>query len=226
MVEEAIWTIEEVAKYLRVSERTVYDWAQKGEIPSGKLGTVWRFKKAEIEQWVDERLSAGRFGHQLHPVQMQMILSTDRILFMDYPAKRDALLALAENLATAPQIKNSQELSLEILRREELMSTAIGMGIAIPHIRLQSITDLVVSVGISRVGIVDFNPLDDEPVRLVFMIAAAYNQHANHLQTLSYFSARLKNRTLRDSLLNAQTSEDVYNLLTGAGNTGFSGGDL
>ena len=41
---DEILTIEEVAKYLRVSDRTVYDWAQKGEIPAGKIGTVWRFK--------------------------------------------------------------------------------------------------------------------------------------------------------------------------------------
>ena len=58
-MEDDILTIEEVAKYLRVSERTVYDWAQKGEIPSGKIGTVWRFKKSEIEKWVNDRLSSG-----------------------------------------------------------------------------------------------------------------------------------------------------------------------
>jgi len=215
MVEEAILTIEEVAKYLRVSERTVYDWAQKGEIPSGKIGTVWRFKKAEIEQWVNNRLSANRLNSNLNPVQLEAVLSPDRILFFDYPGKRDALLALAKNLSTAPQVKNSQELTLEILKREELMSTAIGRGIAIPHVRLSSVTDLVVSVGINRVDIVDFNPLDDEPVRLLFMIAAAYNQHANYLQTLSFFSARLKNQALRDSLLHAQTPAEVYGLLTG-----------
>ena len=53
-----ILTIDEVANYLRVSERTVYDWAQKGEIPSGKIGTVWRFKKSEIEKWVNDSLSS------------------------------------------------------------------------------------------------------------------------------------------------------------------------
>ena len=58
-MDDDILTIEEVAKYLRVSERTVYDWAQKGEIPSGKIGTVWRFKKSEIEKWVNDRLSSG-----------------------------------------------------------------------------------------------------------------------------------------------------------------------
>jgi PTS system nitrogen regulatory IIA component len=214
MVEEAILTIEEVAKYLRVSERTVYDWAQKGEIPSGKIGTVWRFKKAEIVQWVNEKLSGNRLKGNLDPVQMQAVLSPDRILFLNYPDKRDALIALAKNLSTAPQVKNSQELAMEILKREELMSTAIGRGIAIPHVRLLSVTDLVISVGLSRVGIVDFNPLDEEPVRLMVMIAAAYNQHAYYLQTLSLVSARLKNQTLRDSLLNVQTAEEAYCLLT------------
>ncbi|MCL2190808.1 MAG: PTS sugar transporter subunit IIA [Treponema sp.] len=213
MLEDTILTIEEVAQYLRVSERTVYEWAQKGEIPAGKIGTVWRFKKSEIMRWVNERLSAGRFGYQFNPVQIQAILSPERILFLDFPSKRDVLLELAKNLATAPQIKNSQELASEIVKREELMSTAIGKGIAIPHIRLQSVTDLVVSIGISRVDVADFNPLDDEPVRFILMIAAAYNQHASYLQTLSFFSSKLKDRDLRDSLLQSKTADEVYGLL-------------
>jgi len=215
MSEDDILTLEEVAKYLRVSERTVYDCAQKGEIPAGKIRTAWRFKKSEIDKWVNEKLTSTHLNPQIHPINIQSILSVPRIIFINHSSKRDALLALTENLAAAPQVKNSQELSSEILKREELMSTAIGCGIAIPHVRLSSITDLVVSVGISRTDIVDFNPLDDEPVRLVFMIAAAHNQHAYYLQTLSWFSSKLKNKELRDSLLAAQTPQKVYDLLTG-----------
>jgi nitrogen PTS system EIIA component len=214
MADDDILTLEEVAKYLRVSERTIYDCAQKGEIPAGKIRTAWRFKKSEIDKWVNDKLTSNKFNSQAYPVNAQSILSTDRILFLDYPRKKEVLLALAENLADAPQVKNRQELSIEILKREELMSTAIGCGIAIPHVRLSSVTDLIVSVGISRTDIVDFNPLDDEPVRLVFMITAAQNQHAYYLQTLSWFSSRLKNKELRDSLLAAQTQQEVYSLLT------------
>ena len=212
-MDDDILTIEEVARYLRVSERTVYDWAQKGEIPSGKIGTVWRFKKSEIERWVNERLSSNRPSSVFSIVQIQNILSPDRILFVNYSKKRDSLVALAENLAGAPQIKNRQELVAEILRREELMSTAIGRGIAIPHVRLSSVTDLVVSVGVSQTDIIDFQSLDDVPVRLLFMIAAAYNQHAYYLQTLSFFSSKLKNNELRASLIAAKTPQEVYSLL-------------
>jgi PTS system nitrogen regulatory IIA component len=213
-VEDDILTIEEVAKYLRVSERTVYDWAQKGEIPSGKIGTVWRFKKSEIEKWVNDRLSSSSKpvvpGDQ---IQIKNILSPDRIIFLNHSTKHDALLELANNLSTAPQVKMSSELSVQILKREELMSTAIGRGIAIPHVRLSSVTDLVISVGISKCDIIDFQPIDDVPVRLLFMIAAAYNQHAYYLQTLSFFSSKLKNKELREALLNIEDPLEAYKLL-------------
>ena len=209
-----ILTLEEVARYLRVSERTIYDCVQKGEIPAGKIRTSWRFKKSEIDKWVNDRLTTNNLNPHINPIHAQSILSVHRIVFLNYSNKRDTLLTLAENLADAPQVKNRQELSTEILKREELMSTAIGCGIAIPHIRLSSVTDLVVSAGISRTDIVDFHPLDDEPVRLVFMIAAAYNQHAYYLHTLSWISTKLKNKELREALLKAQTEQEVYNLLT------------
>ena len=210
-----ILTIEEVAKYLRVSERTVYDWAQKGEIPSGKIGTVWRFKKSEIEKWVNDRLtSSARPTTNSSVVQVKNILSPDRIVFLNHSTKHDALLELANNLSTAPQVKNAQELSMEILKREELMSTAIGRGIAIPLVRLPSVTDLVMSVGICRNDIIDFQAIDDVPVRLLFMIAAAYNQHSYYLQTLAFFSSKLKSQELRDSLLYVKDPMEAYELLT------------
>ena len=212
-MEGDILTIDEVAKYLRVSERTVYDWAQKGEIPCGKIGTVWRFKKTDLEKWVNDRLSANRLIPQGGNIQLETIISPDRIIFLDFSAKRDALLALVDNISTSPQIKNRQEMAQEILKREDLMSTAIGGGVAIPHIRLYSITDLVVSVGISRTDIINFQALDDEPVRLLFMIAAAYNQHAYYLQTLSFFSSRLKNSVLRNALMTATTAQEAYKTL-------------
>jgi len=214
-VEDDILTIEEVAKYLRVSERTVYDWAQKGEIPSGKIGTVWRFKKSEIEKWVNDRLSSNaKPAPQNIVIQVKNILSPERIVFLNHSTKHDALVQLAQNLETAPQIKDAQELEVEILKREDLMSTAIGRGIAIPHVRLSSVTDLVMSVGISKTDIIDFQTIDDTPVRLLFMIAAAYNQHSYYLQTLSFFSAKLKNQDLRDALLAAKAEAEAYALLT------------
>jgi PTS system nitrogen regulatory IIA component len=64
-----------------------------------------------------------------------------------------------------------------------------------------------------------FQTLDDEPVRLLFMIAAAYNQHAYYLKALSFFSARLKSQELRSALLSAKTpqDQDAYTILRESG---------
>ena len=210
---DEILTIEEVAKYLRVSDRTVYDWAQKGEIPAGKIGTVWRFKKSEIENWVNARLSPDLNKTRDADIQVKNILSPDRILFINQSSKHDALVQLSEVLATAPQVKNASELTTEILKREELMSTSIGRGIAIPHVRLSSVTDLVMAVGVCKKPIEDFQTFDDQKVNLLFMIAAAYNQHSYYLKTLSHFSSNLKNTELRDSIIKASTPREVYDLI-------------
>lgn len=213
-MQEDILTIEEVASYLRVSDRTVYDWAQKGEIPAGKIGTVWRFKKSEVEKWVNERLSSGPSSKKVvEEVQMKNILSPDRVVFINQSSKRDALVELSNVLATAPQVKNGSELLSEILKREELMSTGIGRGIAIPHVRLSSVTDLVVAVGVCKSNIEDFQTIDDVSVNILIMIAAAYNQHSYYLKTLSHFSSKLKNTELRDAITKASTPREVYDLI-------------
>ena len=209
-----ILTIEEVARYLRVSERTVYEWAQKGEIPAGKIGTVWRFKKDDIESWVDERLASSKTSvTKQHKIVTENFLSPDRVVLLDYASKHDVLVMMSEVLAKAPQVKNSAELLDAILKREALMSTAVGRGIAIPHVRLSSVTDLVMAVGISKRDILDFDAVDGNPVRLVFMIAAANNQHDYYLQTISHFSAKLRNEELKSSLLNSTDHAEVYALL-------------
>ena len=212
-MEDDILTIEEVEKYLRVSDRTVYDWAQKGEIPAGKIGTVWRFKKSELERWVNERLSSSSMKKNESEVQIKNFLSPDRIVFINNSSKRDAVIELADVLSTAPQVKNKEELVSEILKREDLMSTAVGRGIAIPHVRLSSVTDLVMAVGVCKKDLADYQAVDNEPVNLLIMIAAAYNQHAYYLQTIAYLTSKLKSIELRQAIKNAETPEEVYSIL-------------
>ena len=212
-VQDDILTIEEVARYLRVSDRTVYDWAQKGEIPAGKIGTVWRFKKSEVENWVNARLSSDSGKQSESQIQVRNILSPERVVFINHSSKHDALVQLSEVLATAPQVKNAAELTAEILKREELMSTGIGRGIAIPHVRLPSVTDLVMAVGVCRKPIEDFQAIDDQPVSLLFMIAAAYNQHSYYLKTISHFSAIFKQNDLVSEMVNAKDEAELFDIL-------------
>ena len=167
-MEDDIVTIEEVAKYLRVSDRTVYDWAQKGELPAGKIGTVWRFKKSEIERWVNERLTSSVSHKNDVVVQVRNVLSPDRVVFINHSSKHDALIELSGVLASAPQIKNKDELVSEILKRE--YRTFMDKVKAFDADKLFTIEDKelvnVVKNYINSKGIDNFN-LDSVDIQLI-----------------------------------------------------------
>jgi excisionase family DNA binding protein len=55
MVDEKLMTIQDVAEYLQIKERTIYGWVQNGKMPGFKLGNAWRFKREDIDLWIEER---------------------------------------------------------------------------------------------------------------------------------------------------------------------------
>jgi len=209
-----IMTVEEVAKYLRVSERTVYEWAQKGEIPSGKLGTSWRFKRGEIERWVNQRLTRGGRTAPVHPFEIRDVLDPDRVVIIDEASKEPALEAMIDVLARSPRIRDRAELARAISERERLMSTGIGFGVAVPHVRLGSVKDLTMALGASRRDIPDYESLDGKPVRIICMVAAGQNQHSEYLRALAAVSSRLKDPDVRERVLAAESETAVFELLT------------
>ena len=208
-----ILTIEEVAKLLRVSERTVYDWAQKGEIPGGKIGTSWRFKRDAIEQWVSKRLTPRIQEVEAGQSPLEAVLSADRILFISPKDKKDALNALIDISAAVPGVNSRAELENAVFLRERLMSTGIGLGIAVPHVRLNDVTSVYASIAICRKEIEDYESLDGKPVSIVIMLIAGRDQHSEYIRTLSIISSILKNTETRDRIIKAETATEVMNIL-------------
>lgn len=206
-------TIEEVAKMVRVSERTIYNWAQKGEIPAGRLGTAWRFRKSEIIAWIDKQLKSKKKSVPDFSIRISSVLTQDRVIFIENSTKKAALQHLVSILATSDLVHNEEDLLDEIYKREKLMSTGIGQGIAIPHSRLNSVDDLVIAVGVCKNPLKDYDSLDGKPVNIIIMIAANTGQHAKHIKTLSTVTKILTEEDNYQAVLNAETEEEVYNLL-------------
>jgi PTS system nitrogen regulatory IIA component len=209
-----IMTIEEVAEYLRVSERTVYDWAQKGDLPGGKLGTTWRFKREDVENWVDSRISkkssqaisSGSKGSKA-------LLTPERVMVMERGDKEAVLTKLVDSLAASPLVKNRDELLKGILAREELMSTGIGFGVGVPHVRIDSVSDLVMAVVVCKKPIAGYTSLDNKPVHIVCMLAARSDQHAKYIRTLSAVSSCLKDAETRGKIIASDDSRFIYSQL-------------
>ena len=214
MPDHEILTIEEIAQYLRISERTVYDWANKGAIPCGKLGTTWRFKRSEVEKWVDEKLSGNVAQTPAHDLSIADVLTPSRIVHMDCDTKREALETVSDCLSKADEITHPEELAKEIFIREELMSTGIGFNVAVPHVRLDTVSNIVMAVGINTGPILDYETLDEQPVYIVCMLAARQEQHAQYLKTLGLISSVLKDTNVRESLMETGDANSAFLVLT------------
>jgi PTS system nitrogen regulatory IIA component len=209
-----IMTIEEVAEYLRVSERTVYDWAQKGDLPGGKLGTTWRFKREDVEHWVDSRLSKNSAPAISSAKRGESsLLTPDRIVLLGGADKKTVLTRLVDVLADSPLVHKRDDLLNGIFAREELMSTGIGFGVGVPHVRIDSVSDLVMAVAVSKDPITGYSSLDNKPVQIVCMLAARSDQHAKYIRTLSAVSSRLKDEHTRRQIIASDDTGYIYSQL-------------
>ena len=126
--------------------------------------------------------------------------------------KKEVLIELADVfLRDDTDIDRSAMIEV-LLKREKLGSTGIGDGIAIPHGKLAGLEKLVVSFGRSRGG-VDFDSLDGRPVHIFFLLMAPENSAGQHLKALARISRMLKDVSFRESLIKAESSENIYNLI-------------
>ena len=93
------------------------------------------------------------------------------------------------------------------------MSTGIGLGVAIPHVRLPSLNKTIMSAALIKSGLYDYNSLDGQPVQLVFMIAAGHHQHAEYLRLLSSLAKLVKEENVRQQLVSSISPEDFFKTL-------------
>ena len=144
-------------------------------------------------------------------------LTPERVCFLSGTTKREAIGELINLLSECPDIGDRNGLEAAIWRREGMMSTGIGVGIGVPHVRLSSVAEPVMAVGIHREGLGDYESLDNAPVQIVAVIVAGQDQHAQYIALLAEVVEVLKDRQARDAILKGQTPEAVYEILTGKG---------
>jgi len=128
--------------------------------------------------------------------------------------KEEAIREIVRSLHEAGRVSASdmESVARAILNREELGSTGIGQGVAVPHTRHGSVTRLVGTVALSRRG-VDFTALDGEAVDIIFLLISPPNQPGDHLRALENISRHLKDDRFVSFLRHAKTREQVAELL-------------
>ena len=128
-------------------------------------------------------------------------------------ADRSQLLRLfADRIAAAGLVRNADELHQKLWEREQIGSTGIGSGIAIPHCKLKGLSRGVVAIGTVPGG-VDFGSGDGRPVRLVFLVISPLDSPAEHLQVLAALSRWIKADRHAEGLLALNDPQAIYQYL-------------
>lgn len=134
-------------------------------------------------------------------------------------SKEDAIRAMVSSLVETGSLKADDQTGVvdAILKREELGSTGIGNGVAVPHTKHPSVDRLVATVALAKDGI-DFNSLDGEDVYILFLLISPPGRPGDHLRGLENISRHLRKQNFCSFLRQAKTTKDIIDLLQEADN--------
>ncbi len=224
ITENDILTLTEIAGYLKVSEKTVVRMVKAGELPGAKVANQWRFARAAIDDWLNSRMYnlpkeklVNVVATADHVIPLLELVSRERIVMDLVPTpKEDVLRALARPLLDTGVIQDLDRYTALLCEREELLSTAIGHGLAIPHIRDPQESEASgpsIVIGICREGM-DFGALDELKTR-VFALPCS-NTDASHLRLVAKISLIFRTQGVLERMTAAGNEDEILAILRSA----------
>ena len=133
------------------------------------------------------------------------------VVFLNTTTRDEALKQLVHHIYACGKLDNKEAFYQAIIDREKIVSTGIGMGVAIPHAKLPFYDQFFIAIGILQKP-VDWHALDEAPVRLIFMIGGPDDKQTEYLQILSGLTQSIKDEERRKKLLSLQKPSAIIEL--------------
>lgn len=188
-------SVRESARLLNVTEKTIYRWIKQGTLPAYRINEQYRFNRAELLEWATSRrinVSAEIFAEPANgcpPVGLAEAIRAGGIHYRVAGGEKVAALRCAVELMPLPEEVDRAFVFQVFLARESLGSTAVGNGIASPHVR----NPVVMHVPRPMVTLcfleqpIEFDSLDGQPVHTLFtMLSPTVRAHLQMLARLSF----------------------------------------
>lgn len=214
-------TVKDVANLLTVTEKTIYRWLKQGSLPAYRVSNHYRFNRAELLEWATSRqinVSADLFREpnnaQIPLHGLGKALSLGGIYYRVEGNDKESALRNVVALMRLPQDVDRDFLLQVLLAREALASTAIGDGIAIPHVRnpiVLHVTEPMVCLCFLEEPI-DFNSLDGRPVHCLFTLVSPTVKA--HLYLLSRLAYVLRDTSFRNVIEKQCNREKILSEIT------------
>ena len=141
------------------------------------------------------------------------ILSENRIKIPLANTEKEKIIEeMVGVIADSIKLENKAEILKAVLDREAVMSTGVGDEVAIPHGKTESLNEIIAALGITKDPI-DFNSLDDKPVRLVWLLIGPQDKTGPHLKALSRISRLMYKKEFRERLIQTKTPKDAIEVI-------------
>jgi len=210
-------TLKQAASFLKVTDSVIKEMIKSKIFKTVKKGNSYKVDKNEIEEWLANlsesevenlalKRSVCRFSDYFKP----------KYTIIDFQAdnKYEAIAEMSKKAKELKIVKDHRWLYQVVVAREELVSTAIGKGVALLHPRHfhpNKVKKPTILFGRSKKEI-EFDAIDNKPVRLYFLLLL--HDDMQHLFSISYISKLLFNEKVIESLLKAKTGEEISETLT------------
>lgn len=216
-----IMTLNEVADYLKISEKTVLRMVHNNKIPCVKVAGQWRFIRTVIDDWLMSKmkvvpkqnsLSFNAWKYCLLPLS-HIVRKDFIILDMRPGTKKEVLLQLIEPLLENGLMLNREELLHKLMKREEMMSTAVGNGVAFPHMRNPNENPTgnpLLCIGVCKPG-TNFEALDRGKTHLFFLLYT--DNEIVHLRLMAQLSYMLRKKNIVSRFTKARTKEEIIHII-------------
>ncbi len=145
-------------------------------------------------------------------MKLSPLLAPERIIDLQSRDKKGALRELCAVMATSKNIGDAKAFEKAIVDRENILSTGIGLGLAMPHAKVPSVKDFTVAIGRSKAGI-EWDSLDGAKVTIAVMIGANDKQAAEYTKVLAAIVTRMKDEGVRKRLLSEAKPADAMKVL-------------
>lgn len=221
--EKLMFDVKSLAKFLSVSEKTVYRWISKKEIPVYKVGESYRFNQAEILEWTsrkkikvsDHFFDEKRITELPHPVLHECLMKGGIYYHISGKTKKEVLDSVV-NVINLPEDIDRKFISDALIARENLGTTAVGNGIAIPHVR----SPIIFHLRKPLLGLcfldspIDFHAPDGKLVDTLFTIITSNIRE--HLYILSHLTYLLSIPEIRCQIVSTQNRQNILNTFMNA----------
>lgn len=139
----------------------------------------------------------------------------EKVIVTNLPGttKTEIINAMIDLAATNEKVIDKEKMRAAIFEREKIMSTGVGSGFAIPHGKTDAVQDIVAAFAITDQPI-DYQSLDDQPVRIVFLLVGRDNSVGPHIKLLSRISRLMNKEEFRKRLIEAESPGEVLKIFS------------